>query len=154
MTKIRGKKYLPREPDYNDAFAERGRPDVVLIDVFPVTDNEVLKLVFESVNSSWRQGVWLATDEYVVINQIRCPSADLWYDTAPTEVLIECHTKENVLWLYNIWDNGDGRDSQAWSSGMLVEELPNGRRYRCNDIGFETNFDKLVFRIERIAEDR
>jgi hypothetical protein len=31
---------------------------------------------------------------------------------------------------------------------MLVEEIPNGKRFRCNDIGFATNFDKIVFRIE------
>jgi hypothetical protein len=32
---------------------------------------------------------------------------------------------------------------------MLVDELPSGRRYRCNDFGFDTAFDKLVFRVER-----
>jgi hypothetical protein len=26
----------------------------------------------------------------------------------------------------------------------------DGRRYRCNDIGFDTNFDKLVFRIQKL----
>jgi hypothetical protein len=33
---------------------------------------------------------------------------------------------------------------------MRVEELERARRYRCNDIGFDTAFDKLVFRIERV----
>jgi hypothetical protein len=37
----------------------------------------------------------------------------------------------------------------ASSSGMLIEEMPSGRRYRCNGIGFDTHFDKLVFRIEK-----
>jgi hypothetical protein len=32
---------------------------------------------------------------------------------------------------------------------MLVEELPNGRRYCCNDIGFDTDFSKLIFRLEK-----
>jgi hypothetical protein len=134
----------------NDVFRKRGWRDVVLIEVLPIHDGDVLKLTFESTNSPWRQGVWLMTDEYVVINQIRCPGADLWQDTAPKRVLIECHTKSGYLHLYNIWDDGQGRDSQSHTSGMLVEELPKGRRYRCNDFGFDTKFDKLVFRIERV----
>lgn len=149
MRTPRGKEYLPNERIYSSGFAEQGRSDVVLIEVISVADREVLKLVFESTNSPWRQGVWLATDQVVVINNVKCPSAELWYDTAPREVLIQCRTEENILWLYNIWDDGNGRQSQAWTSGMLVEELANGWRYRCNDIGFETNFDKLVFRLER-----
>jgi hypothetical protein len=32
---------------------------------------------------------------------------------------------------------------------MRVTELPTGWRFGCNDIGFETAFDKLIFRIER-----
>ena len=77
------------------------------------------------------------------------PSMDLWVDTAPPEVVAHCMTADGNLSVYNIWDSGRGRgrESQAHSSGMLVEDLPDGRRYRCNDIGFDTNFDKLVFRI-------
>jgi hypothetical protein len=133
----------------SDAFKERGRDNVVMIDVFPVRDGEVLKVSFEGAVSSWRQGVWLKTDRGLLINNQPCASAQIWYDTAPGEVLIQCRTENGCLHLYNIWDRGKGSDSQAWSSGMLVEEFPNGRRYRCNDIGFDSKFDKLVFRIER-----
>lgn len=141
---------LPGQKTMNSAFMERGRHDVVMIDVFEVEDGDLLKLAFESTSSPWRQGVWLKTDDGLVINQAQCPSAQLWHDTAPKEVLIECHTSDKRLHLYNIWDRGNGQESQAWTSGMLVEELPNGRRYRCNDIGFDTDFAKLVFRIERV----
>lgn len=144
---------IPNERVLSSAFREKGWADVVKIDVLPINDGDVIKLVFESCNSPWRQGVWLKTDEYLVINQLQCPSAQLWQDTAPKEVLIECHTRDNRLHLYNIWDRGKRYESQSWTSGMLVEELPNGRRYRCNDIGFDTDFAKLVFRIERIPRD-
>ena len=144
---------LPSERVLSSAFKEKGRTDVVKIDVLPINDGDVIKLAFEGRNSPWRQGVWLKTDEYVVINQLQCPSVQLWQDTAPKEVLIECHTRDNRLHLYNIWDRGKGYESQSWTSGMLVEELPNGRRYRCNDIGFDTDFAKLVFRIERIPRE-
>ncbi len=134
----------------SSAFKERGRQDVVMIDVFDINDGELLKLIFESINSRWRQGIWLKTDQYLAINHVQCPSAQLWQDTAPAEILIECHTSDRRLHLYNIWDKGNGQESQSWTSGMVVEELPNGRRYRCNDIGFDTDFAKLIFRIERI----
>ena len=140
---------LPAEPVLSDAFKENRGDDVVMIDVFPIADGDLIKLTFESTNSPWRQGVWMKTDQYVVVNQMRCPSVQLWQDTAPGEVLIECHTRNGRLHVYNIWDRGMGTNSQSWTSGMLVEEIPNGRRYRCNDIGLETDFGKLVFRLER-----
>ena len=144
---------LPVERVMNAAFVEKkGRTDVVKIEVFPIHDGELLKLTFESVQSPWRHGVWLKADEPLIVNKERCPSVELWQDTAPREVLIECHTRNGWLHLYNIWDKGSGQASQLWSSGMLVEELPNGRRYRCNDIGFDTTFEKLVFRVERVVD--
>ncbi len=48
-----GKKRL-----YNTAFTNR---DVVLWDVLPVENEEKLQLTFESKNSEWEQGVWLAS---------------------------------------------------------------------------------------------
>ncbi len=142
---------LPDKRVLNSGFKEKGRNDVVKIEIFPIHDGDLLKLTFESKNSPWKQGVWLKTDEHLVVNQQESPSVQLWEDVAPNEVLIECHTRNGCLHLYNIWDKGNGRESQSWTSGMLVEELPNGRRYRCNDIGFDTNFEKLVFRVERVV---
>lgn len=142
---------LPPRRLMTKAFLERGRSDVVLIDVFPVADGERLHVVFEASNSPWRQGIFLWMDKYIVVNGLKCPSCDLWQDTAPETVPIECHTKSGLLHLYNIWADDTGRHSQAWTSGMLVEDLPTGRRYRCNDYGFDTNFDKLIFRIERVS---
>jgi hypothetical protein len=144
---------LPALRALNSAFKERGREDVIMIDVFPIHDGELLKLTFESSNSLWRQGVWLRSDKFLVVNGSEFPSVQVWKDTAPSEVLLRCHCDENILHLYNIWDRGQGRASQSWSSGMLVEELTNGRRYSCNDIGFETSFDKLIFRLERVSVD-
>jgi hypothetical protein len=140
---------LSGERVLSNAFKDIGRGDVVKIEAFSIHDGESLRLTFESVNSPWRQGVWMKTDSYVVVNGQRCPSIELWQGVAPNEIVIECHTYNGCLQLYNIWDKGNGRDSQSWTAGMLVDELPNGRRYRCNDIGFDTHFDKLIFRIER-----
>lgn len=145
---------LPANRVMSKAFKEKGRDDVVKIDVLRVKDGELLKLSFESVTSPWRQGVWLKTDGGLTINEENCVSARIWYDSAPHEVLIHCRTEDGMLHIYNIWDRGKGPESQAWSSGMVVEEIPNGCRYRCNDIGFDGDFSKLVFRIERVNEER
>jgi hypothetical protein len=123
-----------------------------MIDVFPVREGEQLHIVFENSNSQYVQGIFLKTDMGLVVNEQLCPSAQLWQDTAPDTVLVECHTRNGLLYLYNTWRDGSRRGSQSWSSGMLVEDLPKGRRYRCNDFGIETNFDKLVFRVEWLSE--
>ena len=140
---------LIKERQYSPSFRDKGRDDVVLLDVFPVHDGEEITVIFESVSSQARQGVWMKTDNGIIVNGLLCPSTDLWQDHAPPEVLCRCLTSDGILTVYNIWDRGDGRQSQGWTSGMLIEELPDGRRYRCNDSGFDTLFDKLVFRIER-----
>ena len=139
---IAGKKRL-----YNKAFPDRD--DVILWDILPVRDGEKLKLDFESKNSEREQGLRLACDTGITGDDWTGKGVLLWYDHSPHEITFTCHTQDGFLSIYNIWDRGKGPESQKHSSGMLVEELPSGRRYRCNDIGFDTEFDKLVFRIER-----
>ena len=147
------KKDIGKKRIYNSAFAGTGRNDVVKWDIFPVENAEWIKVVFESYSSPWRQGVWLRTDDRIIVNGVSCKSVELWSDTAPQEVICQCFTSDGMLSVYNIWDRGNGRESQSWTSGMLVEQFRNGRRYRCNDIGFDTNFDKIVFRVERVSGD-
>jgi hypothetical protein len=52
------------------------------------------------------------------------------------------------LEVYNLWDKGDGV-TEAWHNGaaMIVEEIPGGRRYRCNDGYPDDDFDDLVFEL-------
>ena len=55
-----------------------------------------------------------------------------------------------LLSVYNVFYRGPGTGGtaeQVDSSAMLVEEKDNTYTYRCNDVGFVTDFDKLVFRI-------
>jgi hypothetical protein len=128
------------------------RLEVVKVDVFPIRNGEEILLTFEAKNSEWKQGVRLSCDGGLEVNGQHVPAAVLWYETAPQQIHMKCTTTTGFLVVYNIWDRGMGKNSQAHSSGMLVEELPLGRRYHCNDIGFETNFDKLLFRIQRVPD--
>jgi hypothetical protein len=132
---------------YSKAFAQRGIEGIVKWDVVPVADGEPLRLTFEATNASTRQGVWLKCDRGIEIDGNVHASIDLWSDTAGTVTFV-CRTGDGKLSVYNIWDDG-GRKSQAYTSGMRVEEIAGGLRYSCNDVGFETAFDRLVFRIDR-----
>lgn len=134
------------------AFAEHGVDGIVKWEVVAVADGETVRITFEATNSPWRQGVWLKCDGGLEIDGVHHASVDLWSDTAPASVVCTCRAGDGKLHVYNIWDAGQGRQSQAFTSGMRVEQLDNGWRYGCNDIGIDTGFDKLVFRIERSGE--
>jgi hypothetical protein len=138
---------MPIAPTRNDAFKERGLDNVVKIAVYPLATENIV-VTFESVVPGNRQGVWFKTDLGIWVNDQLCPSVELWHDTAPASVKCRCLSTDGHLFLYNIWERAGVRSSLAESSGMLIEELPSGRRYRCNDIGWNTAFDKLVFRVE------
>jgi hypothetical protein len=134
---------------YNQAFSDSNL-SVVKVDVLPVEEGEAISLTFEGKNSAWKQGVRLLADGGLLVEgKYLRAGALLWYETAPPTVHIRCFAKNGLLVLYNVWDRGIGVNSQAYTSGMVVEEIELGRRYRCNDIGFNPQFDKLIFRVER-----
>ncbi len=50
--------------------------------------------------------------------------------------------------IYNIWDSGEGKESQSYTSGMMIDTSVAGvRRYSCNDIGSEPDFSNLIFEL-------
>ena len=70
------------------------------------------------------------SDRGLEVEGIRNKSFVLWYEMAPKNIEVICFTKNGLLSIYNIWDRGFGENSLSHSSGMLVEELTNGRRYK------------------------
>ncbi len=127
-----------------------GEP-VIMLDIVEVREGDELTIAFEESNSDWRQGVWLATSGKLEANEVSASQFTLWKDTAPTSVRVRVLATDGLLRLYNVWDSGRGirdHESQSATSGMVIEDLPDGgRRYRCNDIGWEPKFDKLVFTV-------
>lgn len=122
-----------------------------LLDEFPLQGSRRLRLTFESTESEWRQGLALRVKGSFVIDGRKISKAIvLWQDTAPSAVEIDVRTKEDHVTVNNVWDHSDGV-IQAWHNGaaMIVDEIPNGRRYRCNDGHPDENFTDIVFRIER-----
>jgi len=80
--------------------------------------------------------------------------ATIIYDPQNPECTLACLTREGMLWVWSVWDyRPQGVRavlSQRMYSGMLVEELPTGFRYRCNEGRDDDDYDDLIFRIERI----
>ena len=129
----------------------------------PVKDGEILKLFFESVNSDWAQGVHLEIDKSIVIKGIEYRTGIVIFSDAkhPELPVLTCRTKEGMLWVWNVWDYHTSSPDQQRRSvmskelycGMLVEELPNGYRYRCNEGRDDDDYDDLIFRIERTSRE-
>jgi hypothetical protein len=134
----------------NDELSETMGRDVVTIEALPIAVDQSVHVVLEGSGSPWRQGVRFVTDGVLRVAGVEAPQLDIWTDTAPPAVVVECVQTDGLLRFYNIWQSGrrPGVESRSATSGMLVEDLGDGwRRYSCNDVGVEPAFDKLVFRI-------
>ena len=146
---------LGRKRIYNKNFHDIDQ-EVVLWDVLDINNSEDILFRFIYTNSQYKQGVRLAIDVgegYLEINGIQSKGMHLWEDTCLGEVKIHCESSEGKLSVYKIFNLGltnpqGGVRSQVASCGMLVEQRNNVYVYHCNDAGFQTNFDKLVFEIE------
>lgn len=127
--------------------------EVLLIETVTCFPGERFSLTFESAESRWRQGVWLAVDGELVVDGRMTSQVVLWRDTAPHQVQLQVSsTVDGLMRLYNVWDSGRGlgaRESQSHTSGMLREALANGFRYQCSDISSAPSFEALVFTLER-----
>ena len=144
-------------PSFGELFtASKGKPikykgqDLSLVDILSVEQGERIRVVFESFGSDWRQGVMLRAPGPIEVagESINGPVV-LWQDTAPREVDLVV-SKKGELRVKNVWDRGNGVvDSGHNGAAIIVEELPNGRRYRCNDGHPDEDFDDIVFRLER-----
>lgn len=129
---------------------------VRLYDVLDLPERCKILVTFEESHSEWLQGVWLGTMQKSAQVQlstagVTAPGFRLWQHNSPRLVEIDVAAPNRKLWLYNIWDKGNGAVfSQLGNCGMLVETLEEGRkwRYRCNDNHLEVTFAHLVFTLE------
>ena len=98
-------------------------------------------------NSKWRQGIALSTDgSFLAGQEPFVNKIALWEDAAPSEVVIDIRSRNEVLSVYNIWDEGNG--VMLWWGGgaaMVVEDSAYGARYHCNDGHPDDNCDDIVF---------
>jgi hypothetical protein len=127
--------------------------EVILIDAVLCSAGDRFLLTFETVDPRWRQGVWLAVEGELVIEDVTFSQVVLWRDTAPDQVQLEVRsTSDGLLRLYNVWDSGRGHgrwESQSHTSGMISEVVTGGQRYHCSDINPDPSFDAVVFTLTR-----
>lgn len=134
---------LPRRPN---ARVEYG---------IPVQTDEQLRLVFESANSDWKQGVTLRTVGVLSIEGVKYRrGAVIFQHENKREVDVRVvESKDGILWVWNVWDNRSEPPratlSKVGECGMLVEGLPDGLRFLCNEGRDDDDYDDLIFRIER-----
>ena len=129
--------------------------DIILWEVLRIDKIQRIKIRFTKPNSSNRQGIRIGVDSsdgYMIINNIKAKSFELWEDTCPKEIEVECHSDEGYLSIYNIFERNEQgimrKHSQMAYSGMILERNENVYKYSCNDTGYSTSFDKLVFEVE------
>lgn len=145
---------------YKDQLLER-------IDYIPFEDGEQLLVKIEKTNSEWIQGIGLLVFGYIEIEALGKKVKDrtvFMENTAPKELCIRVW-KENakrkqpktlpkpgLLGVKNVWDTGNGTiESWYWGAAMIIEQIPGGRRYYCNDGHPDDNFDDIVFSVQKIS---
>ena len=129
---------------------------VFLWDELDVSGCPRLRFTFLGTASKWRQGVRLSTrrdGECLIVNEHRIDhprSLVLWSDTAPEAVEIELIGRPESQVVVNVWDTGNGVTQTGHNgAAMKIRETPAGRRYDCNDGFPDSDFDDLVFQIDR-----
>jgi len=125
---------------------------VVMADDFPLPAEKTrLKYRILSTNSEWKQGIFLKTQGVLVFNggeKVSNKWAAIWEHISPREDEFTCYSKSGLLEVKNVWDTGNGV-VESWHNGaaMWMEQLPNGRRYHCNDGHPDDDFDDLIFKL-------
>lgn len=131
---------------------------VVMWDRFPVPRTQVrLRYRIISTSSEWKQGLSFQTKGVIVSsdgNRITKGWADVWEHRAPWEDHFTCSSRNGLLDVKNIWDTGKGC-VEFWHAGaaMWIEDIPNGRRYHCNDGHFDDDFEDIIFELTIVPEE-
>lgn len=133
-------------------------PGAVMEHGIPVQWGESLRLLFESINSNWGQGVHFEIDGRVVVDgRVHRRGVTIFFNPDHRELHLGVWSKEGTLWVWNVWDYRPHEVVEPPGSivshenygGMLVETLPSAYRYCCNEGRDDDDYDDLIFRIER-----
>ncbi len=144
-----------------------------LIDKFPVENGDILLCSIEKTSSNRRQGFCIDITGHCEMNgeifkQGKGIRMLFWEDTTPKQFKLKIFTKKEFVWIQNIceWevpnrtsDLKDGFmktiDSGHNGAAMIIEEIENGRRYRCSDTSSaekEDPFGDIIFTVQRQKE--
>jgi hypothetical protein len=125
--------------------------EIKMSDIINLTANKVyLKITFLQTNSDYLQGIVLDTKGHFTVNEQVIPNGVvLWENTAPKEIQIFLDSKDKKIFIYNVWDPGDGTMHYGHGGAALyVETIGADRIYYCNDGSLNDDFNDLVFKIQ------
>ncbi|MDX8430216.1 MAG: hypothetical protein SNF33_00165 (plasmid) [Candidatus Algichlamydia australiensis] len=158
-------------PNFNKLFENsKGKPInyngkiLTRFDNFAIENGESLVICIESTNSKNTQGVAVDITGSCMFNgrewnQGKGVFMVFWeksevYDPKNIELKI-CSTKGSVK-IRNIWESTDHRGSSfvdygRYGSAMILEEIPGGKKYSCNDWTPDENFDDIIFTVKKMG---
>ena len=150
---------------------------LIRYDRFPLKDKETLVCSIESAikDPNKSEGFCIDITGYAEINgkilkKGKGVRLHFWQNNSPSEFKIKIHTKESFVWIYNVCEienqysvsDSQGNLIQKKSksliygingAAMIVEEIENGRRYRCSDISSIEKpfpFNDIVFTVKKL----
>ncbi len=156
-------------PNFTQLFINsKGQPlkynnqTLVLVDRFPVVNGDKLKVAIEKTDSERRQGISIDITGSCQLNgklfrKGKGVNMLFWEDTMPKQVELIVFTKKDYVLVKNIWENYSltGHPSVDYccnGAAMIIEEIENGRRYRCNDWDPDDDFDDIIFTVQKVQE--
>ncbi len=152
---------------------------LVRLDRFPVENGDTLVLSIEKTvkGSRYLQGFCIDVTGHAEVNgeifkKKKHVGVRFWEDSTPQQQKIRVFTKTGSVAIYNICESdvtyltnddmgnpraGSSKSVDCWIGGaaMIVEEIPNGRRYRCSDVSCvdkKDQFSDIVFIVQRLKE--
>lgn len=138
-----------------------------LFDKFSISDEDILLISIENTNSQFTQGLALTIEGECEIKgkrykKNRYTKVLFWEDSTildPKNIEVKVFTKKNYINIQNIWEQVDyagNKTTQKAHNGaaMIVEEIDNGKRYRCNDGTPDEDFDDIIFTVQRLKNEK
>ena len=155
--------------DFNSLFKKSlGKPilykgqELILADKIPVNYDEKLRITIESTNSKYIQGVGIS-DNIEIFGQ-KVGKAVVWeYYSVPPEnrentrnqlpysFEVICKNKKGEIFIYNMAEVDGRQDYWNFGCAMIVENIENGKRYKCNDWQPNEDFNDIIFRVEKVG---
>jgi len=159
-------------PNFDELFIEtKGQPiiykdiTILRVDKFPVSNGDILIASIEQTNSNYRQGFIIDVTGYCeldgeIVKKGKCVRMMFWQNTMPKQFKLKVFTKQDFVYVYNIWEETsfylaggiirrESIDYFVNGAAMIVEEIENGKRYRCNDGEPDEDFNDIIFTVQK-----
>jgi len=129
----------------NQDYVEYEGKMVFRVDRVNVPKKGKIKIIWEKYNNSREQIIQLYDHKGLSIDGETSKLFNIWHVKNKNEVVLDYYSKSGTVIVNNAWEYDGEVNSMIGSAGMIFEDIPNGRRYRCNDVYPDVDFEDLVF---------